>query len=71
MNMLMLGYARTVEGEDGIMAHGICTRFLPTGLMRSSPTVMRKMGAQQPEVGAELVLGVLERKRRGMGRVVF
>lgn len=51
--------------------HGICLGFLATE-SNGEPAVMRNMGAQEPELAAELVLSVMKGKRMmNGGKVVF
>ena len=69
MNMMVLEWARILK-EDGVKVFAISPGMLATGL-GSDPEVMKKMGAIDPNIGAELVRDVVEGRRDGdVGKVV-
>ena len=69
MNMMMLEWARILK-EDGVKVFAISPGMLATGL-GGDPEAMKKMGAIDPNIGAELVRDVIEGRRDAdVGKVV-
>ncbi|PQE18764.1 short-chain dehydrogenase protein [Rutstroemia sp. NJR-2017a WRK4] len=69
LNMLLACYAQD-PARGKFKVFGICPGFLATEL-NGPPEMMRKMGAAEPEKGAELVLSVLQGERDAdKGKVV-
>lgn len=70
LNMLLACFARELD-QYNIKVFGVCPGFLATEL-NGSPHMMRKMGAEEPEVGAKIILDVLRGERDiDMSRVVY
>ncbi|KAL1799359.1 hypothetical protein ACET3X_003396 [Alternaria dauci] len=69
MNMMVLEWARILK-EDGVKVFAISPGMLATGL-GGDAEVMKKMGAIDPNIGAELVRDVIEGRRdEDVGKVV-
>jgi NAD(P)-dependent dehydrogenase (short-subunit alcohol dehydrogenase family) len=69
MNMMFLEWVRILK-ENGVKVFSISPSILATGL-GGNPELMRKMGALDPNVGAELIRDVIEGHRDGdVGKVV-
>ena len=69
MNMMVLEWARMLK-EDGVKVFAVGPGMLATGL-GGDPEAMKKMGAIDPKIGAELVRDVVEGRRdEDVGKVV-
>ncbi|CAN9191089.1 unnamed protein product [Alternaria alternata] len=69
MNMMVLEWARMLK-EDGVKVFAVSPGMLATGL-GGDPEAMKKMGAIDPKIGAELVRDVVEGRRdEDVGKVV-
>lgn len=69
MNMMVLEWERILK-EDGVKVFAVSPGFLATGL-GGNPELIKKMGALDPTVGAELVRDVIEGRRdEDIGKVV-
>lgn len=60
VNLLMRFWERELR-NDGVKVWAVAPGFLATGLL-GSPEVARRMGAIEPDKGAEVVVGVVEGK---------
>jgi NAD(P)-dependent dehydrogenase (short-subunit alcohol dehydrogenase family) len=69
MNMMMREWVRILK-EDGVKIFGISPGFLATGL-GGNREVLKKMGALDPTIGANVVKEVVEGVRdQGVGKVI-
>jgi NAD(P)-dependent dehydrogenase (short-subunit alcohol dehydrogenase family) len=69
MNMMVLEWHRILK-EDGVKVFAVSPGQLATGL-GGNPELMKKMGALDPNIGAELIRNVVEGGRDGdVGQVV-
>ncbi|KAH7372180.1 hypothetical protein BKA64DRAFT_728913 [Cadophora sp. MPI-SDFR-AT-0126] len=69
LNMVMREWARILR-EDGVKVWGVSPGFLATGLGMGAE-LTKKMGAVEPQVGAEVIRGVVEGERdEDVGKVV-
>ncbi|KAH6625924.1 hypothetical protein C7974DRAFT_434885 [Boeremia exigua] len=69
MNMMFLEWVRILK-EDGVKVFAVSPGMLATGL-GGNPELMKKMGALDPNVGAELVRDVIDGRRdEDAGKVV-
>ncbi|KAJ4989427.1 short chain dehydrogenase [Stagonosporopsis vannaccii] len=69
MNMMVLEWHRMLK-EDGVKVFAISPGMLATGL-GGNPELMKKMGALDPTIGAELIRDVVEGRRdEDVGKVV-
>lgn len=62
LNMMMREWHRILK-NDGVKVFAVSPGFLATGLGMGNPEAMAKMGAQDPNVAAEIFRGVLEGQR--------
>ncbi|KAI9727712.1 MAG: hypothetical protein M1828_005940 [Chrysothrix sp. TS-e1954] len=70
MNMMMLEWKRTLM-QDHVKLWCICPGFLATGLGLGNPEAVKKMGAGDPSLGANLIRDVVEGKRdTDVGKIV-
>lgn len=70
MNMLMCEWARVLK-EDGVKVWAVSPGFLATGLAFNNPEMLKKMGAMDPKIGADLIRDVVEgAKDQDIGKVV-
>ncbi|KAK5107611.1 hypothetical protein LTR62_000946 [Meristemomyces frigidus] len=70
LNMLFRDWCR-VLGNDHVKLWAVSPGFLATGLSGVGAEAMKKMGAQDPEVGGEFVRDVVEGKYDGkVGRII-
>jgi NAD(P)-dependent dehydrogenase (short-subunit alcohol dehydrogenase family) len=70
LNMQMAEWHRILK-EDGVKVVAISPGMLATGLGGIGPEALRKMGALDPQIGADFILDVVEGRRdQDVGKVI-
>ena len=70
LNMMMAEWDRLLK-EDGVKVVAISPGMLATNLGGAGPDALRKMGAIEPQIGADFIRDVVEGGRDGdMGKVI-
>lgn len=70
MNMMMKEWER-IFSEDGVKVWCISPGMLATGLGIGDPEALKKMGAIEPSIGADLIRSVVEGQRdKDVGTVI-